>query len=330
MPWCKKLRRPRCVYIQTDPDLFIGERIPIFNEFPSDDIWNPTPADDRSHFILRQKDWRNGRFANKRLAIQEVVMMLMERGWIEPRYAEQKLVWDLQRLRKERTDKYWRSGGRVRPFAAHCLAPGHAILAHFLDIGGCRVSQNLFTNHPILMRDLFDDPRYLHCVIDSLLRGRRNVTLHSVIERGGQAIRPGLYRAMFRDVLCVERPIVLDMTPEWGDRAVAVGAEGGIYIYADDGGTFPAGAQEMAEFLGIEMEPDDGQTADLALIGGIRMLSADAAMPLMEEVEGRADKTLVFLSGGEEKAFLDKYPTDQRIQFETMSTSPDGWVLVYR
>jgi hypothetical protein len=310
---------PKYRQLPSDEREWVRQEIPILNEDPDgfDAIFNDE-TEEVENFLVRQDDIRAGGFFDQRLLVHQIIYRLLSEGWYTPSFKDGALRADWARLHDLRSNNVIsRSLISMRGGPTRRRGSGYAVWAHFFDLGVYERGKHVF-------RSCYDNPKIMLHAIDKLITHRIKITrstllyaiLHScypVTGRGLFGFRPHTYRDIFEKVMMVKKPVVLDMTPDLGSKAMATALCGGVYMFPKENKVM-ARHKAFAKFSGCTLLPDEGRAADLGIIGGVECLAtAETALKDLEYVRKRAAITMVFCREPEDQIVLAKAPTSQRI-----------------
>ncbi len=333
---------PRYRRLPPDSEL-IKKDIEILDEDPQgfDAIFSDG-TQEVDNFLVRPEDIAMGGFVDRRLLVHKIVYRLLSEGWYQPSFNPDRVKADWERLKDVRTKSVIVSRSFIRMSGQMGKRNvGNMVWAHYFNLGA-------YTRGIHALRECYDEPKLICRAVEKLIRRKMKITrstlLYAILSlsfhsfRGKKkqkrigpfGFRPHVYCDIFEKVMMVKKPVILDMTPDLGSKAMATAMMNGVYGFPSDNKVM-ARSKDFEKFSGCSMLPGFNGTADLGIIGGIECLSsADDALKNLDYVRKRAATTMVFVREPDHLAVLNKAPTDQRIQIHYGgSARRRGKILLY-
>lgn len=338
----RKIRlRPPILYIQlpADESEWIKKDIPILDEDPIglDAVFQNKKGEVADNFLVKCEDIKKGGFFDKRMLAHKITMKVLLDGWLKPEFNIDRLKkdWDLLNKSYKPQPKMPRSAVSTQnlyhsPRKNIC---GYAVWSHFFDLESYKDKK-----HPF--KKCYDDPDIIMSAINKLIENKIKITrtnlLFSVLKKsfikkeyGPYEFKPNVYRDIFTRIFNLKNPVILDYTPDLGNKAIATVLCNGVYIYKDH--PIMKWSDKFADFSGGKLIKDDeSKAADIGIIGAIGAYKTPS-MELISEVRKRSTYTLVFCRcGDEEKQVLSYAPTKQIIKIMAYKGKKVGKILVYK
>jgi hypothetical protein len=278
------LRRPY-TYFQISPQTARIDKVPIvYPEYGMDiDGRALFPA----HIAINRLDFGQASLMEKRLALHEFARQIVTRGWVWPKYPEDILAEDFDRVKNFNMAKYLENGGFTAIPILGASPPGRQLMMHYFD-----TSQFWdILRHPKLVVKFLNQLaertvkfNFFNLILTVAANERQVVVRH----RAPRLHDPVVYHAIFKRLGLTGT--VLDLNVGFGNRALACAAAGLNYTTPDPtiNGALDRG---LADFTGLRYEPYTGQKVDTLIYDeGWRIPQMDKVMPYL----GVAKKMLVF------------------------------------
>lgn len=241
--------------------------------------------------ILRYEDWAEASFYSQRLAIQELLLTLLLRGYVPIEFPRDELEKDLERLWE--TDvwhHYTRAGVFYISGVTSRLPAGRKIIEQFTSWTEGELES---------AKVLWHRPRPLFVAVKRVLKHKTDVTRHSIINAACKAYRsrfysralsPDIYRAIFKRFE-IRNQIIADPYPGFGAKAIAALMEENYYHS-------PADFSELGSFLGTSFGKLDRDHYDVVLLDYNWSFPDDSVIGDLKYWAPRADMKLVYVPSG--------------------------------
>lgn len=310
--------------------------VPQYDQFRSFAAMHDEAVD--PFFMIPRSEIRKAGFLDRRLLVQVVVDRLLREGWRRPTYPQGALNEDLTRLvaddqRFALSPGYLRGQPR-RPFAP---PPGFVLANHLVDWGSLR-SPGRST-----LEEAWRDSRRLYWAVSGIIERRHHITRTAVIHRltcghsegfarraGPKWSSPSLWRSIFVDLLGLRRPVVLDLDPGCGSRAVAVASLGGVYLSSSR--SWIEEGLDWAASQGALLAEDDGCTADVGILGDFRDRSVEELVHVVEQIRRRCSSVVATARGENRDRLREALPDADLVRFRPrpFSRADDLFVVVHQ
>ena len=266
------------------------EKVPtVIKQFESGIGENEYPA----HIIIPKKEWENAKFIERRLALHEFARQIVIRGWIWPFYPQYVIDRELEKLKNSNISEHLTDGiYYTLQYKKHI--PGLRILEHFFGLSE--------------LYNVLSRPR--HAVRYLNILSNRNATFdtHNLfrIVMGHtkyKSINSTFYWLLFKNMGIKGR--IMDLTPNYGSRALATAMHGGTYVTEPNPLMNHAIDLGFSDFVGLNYEVDDGSgTFDLVILDDD--MCADNIERIFEYA-GRAKCLMAFVGSWRRAEFQNKY-----------------------
>jgi len=258
--------RPAFSYYINRDDAVINNVPKVLPEYESDSfdtIYDSEGLIQQPHIIVNRNQLSNASFIEQRLALHEFCRQITRRGWIWPKHPMHVLQSDMQKLRDYKESKYVKND-TYSVFANNgCLPPpGRKILEHFFDLSD--------------YARIFRSPRCVVKLLNELITFKMiKFNTHNLLRvfSNGMAGLYGHKRFKLYDpsVYCIIfkklgiKGSILDITPGFGNRAIAA-AINGLAYYTNPTDSFNQAIDNgLADFCGLNYLPWNQDMVDLLI-----------------------------------------------------------------
>lgn len=304
----KNNRRPPLSYVINKKDASITNVPKVLPEY-EDSLLS---SNDQAHIAINRKDLKQASLIERRLAVHEYCRQITQRGWIWPEYPDHVLQDEWDKVRAFEEVRYLKHDGFT--IFAYCgkPAPGRRIIEHFFDLSE-------FSN-------VFRSPRLTMKVLNQLLK-RKDLTFnfHNMmrifscdeVELPAKYPKfripdPAVYAVIFERLGI--RGSVLDLTPGFGNRAIACALKGLKYFTIPDERFRLAIDKGFIEFVGLDFEEYAGQKVDLLLYDN-NFDATDISKAL--QYADKAKNMIVFVPHSKKLATQAKYKPKSVVKIKT-------------
>jgi len=324
----KATSRPPFSYIITKQDAKISKVPQVLPEYEAslgEEIYDngiiQTP-----HIMINRKELNKVSLVERRLAVHEYCRQLTQRDWMWPEYPDHVLREEWDKLCDFKPEKYIQND-MFTIFSSKHIALGRKITEHFFDISECGA--------------VFKSPRLTLRVLNELLRRRdlpfnfhnalrifstcpRNITMPPRYQKY-RVSDPAAYAVLFQRLGI--KGSILDLSPGFGNRAIAAALEGLKYYTIPDERFQKALDKEFVEFTGLDYEKWDNHKVDVLLYDN------NFGVPDMKKVMGYlkyAKKMVVFVPYKKKLSYQAKYKPKSVVKLKTrwFQKTPD-WIFIW-
>lgn len=259
-----------------------------------------------AHVIIQRKDWKKASFLEQRVAIHQFAWFLNQRGWVHPKYPPRIIESDWQQLSNTPLPKYLadnifhaypRVGGRG--------SAGIRIIEHFFGLEE--------------LSPVFKSGKRMVMALTALATRRSLLNTHNIIRASNidlpkynrilRLYDPAVYRWVFHKLGITGT--VLDLYPNFGHRTIACALAGLRYTTVITPRLQRAIDNGFDKFLGLEIEPYEGQTVDCVLSDNdFGKTPIETAM----EYASKTKRIIHYVPRAERTATYNQYPTDGILQ----------------
>jgi hypothetical protein len=306
----KRKAKPSRFYHNFPSANLLSERgLTMYQEFET----NPLEKEEyqllQPFFIIQRSDIDRAGFIDIRLMVHKIITRLMSEGWIDLKYPTSVLRDDLKRLKQCDPNRFFCGGGTISAYLQYGKSiPGRAIVEHFLKWGECTDGRKTF-------QDSWVRPQSLYMSIDSLMRGRKDITRSNVVRKlsveggrrnaGPKFTNPWFYYSIIKSFFPSINS-VYDSCPEWGSKLLACSLMGSSYHYEGDF------LDRVASYVGCERKPKNNY--DLAILSDNQPLNASEALEKIERFSKISKNMLVLVGPDDIDTIKDVYPFRRKLK----------------
>lgn len=263
--------------------------VKIVNKYESsmfDEEWNELV---KAHFVIGRKNILQSGFCNVRLKIHSLILSLAEDGWVDFKHPDDVIFADFEKVKKANKKKFIMSVRWIRHISTSVVPPGFNIITQCSDWGN--VGSPTF-------KEAWSNKRLLCRVINNLVKRKKPITRDNISRcmakfgwAGVKVANPAFYASLFQEFFRIKKPIVLDVCPDIGSKAIGVKSIDGTYYYVDSNPIF---AKSMDRYIG-DLHPDDGTGVDIVILNDIYDRTLDW-LPKLNKYRGRGELTIAFVA----------------------------------
>jgi len=290
-------------YVVNYDDIVINKVPEVLPEYEYDMAETTSPY--AMHLIVSRQELNKATFIERRLALHEFVRQIISMTWEPTKYPESVLLDDKANLMEYDPSTYRVDGG----YTVFQKKQGHGkkIITHFFELN----------EHKMVLRS----PRFATILASIMLKKRMpfNTTsliriIQSRLTANSSAIinqyisvsipDPVVYAVLLEDLRV--RGTVFDLTPGFGNRAMACAMLGLKYTTIPTERFSKAMQNGFGEFIGLDYEEYHGQKVDFLIY------DENFGVPDMEKVQpylGIAKQLLVFSPRSEVPTLMELQPT---------------------
>lgn len=270
------INKLRSYHLPLTGELFKPDPIPKFKQFETNKFLYPDDYEIlKHHFIVKKSDIDKAGWCDIRFFVHDLAVELAQEGYIPLRYTKKILNDDLEDLKNEDLVRYQHSLIRFSAFTS--LPPsGRRIIMHFMP---CYAEEcwDFYSLYRIINKLL--DKDFSREDIVYRLSKNHQITRH-----------PAYYRALFNQWFPVAGKKILDLSPNWGFKALAVLIEGGEY-YCDS--PYLNNFKKMAGYLGGYINEPNQSNYDLAIVSDVKALKINQVDKAIAKHKHLADYLLL-------------------------------------
>ena len=306
----KNGERPPLSYIITKKDASLIKVPQVRPEFETS-LLN---TDHSCHITINRQELNQASFMERRMAIHEYCRQFTQREWLWPEYPDNILRAEWDKMRDYKEVKYLKSDG-FTSFAHHGNkpAPGRRIIEHFFDLSE--------------FIEVFRSPRMTMKILNLLLKREdlafnvhnflRIFSCDSAVNIPAKYPKfrlsdPVVYAVIFERLGI--RGTVFDVTPGFGNRAIACALKGLKYTTIPDERFKLALSKGFVEFTGLKYEEYNGQEIDLLLYDNN---FSEADIPKILKYTDRAKHMMIFVPHSQKLKTQAKYKPESIIKIRT-------------
>ena len=309
-------RRPPLSYIITKDDARLEHVPQVLPEYESDtfeELYGENGIIQTPHIIINRRDLNRASLVEKRVAVHEYCRQITQRGWIWPEHPDEVLRDEWTKLRSFKPAKYM-CNDMFSVFAKNGKrpAPGRRIIEHFFDISE--------------FSEVFRSPRLVMKILNELM-DRKDLlfNFHNVLRvfscGAAQVPKtyptfrmsdPAAYAVIFQRLGIKGR--ILDLTPGFGNRAIASAMECLEYYTIPDERFQKALDKGLAEFTELDYHEWDNDKVDVLLYDN--NFEAPNMKKVMEYLK-YAKRMMVFVPNSHKFDYQAKYKPKSVIKLKT-------------
>jgi hypothetical protein len=275
------------------------------------------------HIAINRRELNNATFLERRLAIHEYCRQIIKREWMWPEYPQHIIDQEWEKVKNYRPDKYMEKGlfsakARIGPVPI----PGRKLIEHFFDLSD--------------YHDVFRSPRNVMRLLDELLELKHlNFNFHNMLKTFscGHAQRripksyprlklsdPAVYAVIFKRLGIGNS--ILDVSPGFGNRAIASALVGLDYFTIPDARFAAAIDRGFHDFIGLKYTEWAEHKVDWLLYDN------NFGVPDMNNIKKLmkyANRMMVFVPHSYKSAYETKYKPKSivRIKSKWYQKAPD-------
>ena len=264
------------------------------------------------HLIINRKEWNNANIIEHRLAAQNFAKILIVIDGIRPKSPDKILLQHLNELQNVNLSKYIGNGYfTVYPKFGKRTPPHRRIIEHFYDINELE---------PIL-----NSPNKVWHALKHLTDKSIDIMTHNLFRVMSHFWEPKIYDPLVYSSIFKRLGVkgeVLDISPHYGNKAIACAMTGLKYTSIHDDNVQNAIDAGFADFIGLNYAKYDGRIVDLVIYdNNFRNADIDLALKYADV----AKKLIVFVPKEQKDELKKEYQPESIIQIRTKiySKEPD-------
>lgn len=267
------------------------------------------------HFIIKKDDLDNAGWCDTRIFIHQLANRLAQEGYVKLRYTDAILKKDWENLLNEDYGHYQSSITRFNAFRS--IPPsGRRLIMHFIpsDVSHLWNSYHIYLAlNKVMTNDI-----------------TRESIIYNMSKSQETTRHPAFYRALLKQWLPIKGKKVLDLSPDWGFKSLAIWAEDGDY-YCDH--PYIDNLKKLADFLGKVVKSPSEDQYYLTILSDIYPVDLEQADQLIFKYRKLSENMMITINKNDRQYFIDKYNPScvMRVKDQMAATSnSDNYIILIR
>jgi len=256
------------------------------------------------HLTIKRSKWNKASVIEQRIASQNFIQLLNNRGWVWPKYPNHILDTELSKMKQYKPSKYINGDCfTVYPRLGGKPAPGRKIIEHYFGLEE--------------LSSLLSSPRKTWKAIKNLTNKNYAINTHNLFRIMSALWGPKLFDPVVYAVILQRLKIkgpVLDLHPGYGNRAIACALLGIKYMTIPNDRFDNALNNGFADFINLDYEPYDGRMVNLTIYD--KDFKQSDVLEAMEYASS-TNKMMVFVPKEQKIEMRQKYQPDYMLQVRT-------------